>query len=183
MWRPGLRDGRMSDKIMQICKKCENEFKSELSWEYPLCKECSMKLYETAEHFWFTEILGYSEALSEFLPSCPKPLFHVSMKSYTLGDPRFDIADQKRDKKLIADMKAAGKTELEKLMKKKQAKTLSCEKCGKDYQSDGVWEYKICQHCAIQEIMEWGKYWMSKVPMSSQIPPIDVKKYCIEADD
>jgi|GEM_PF-5286248 len=172
----------MSDKFMHVCKKCESEFKAEMSWEYPLCKECSMKLYEMAEHFWFTEVLGYSEALAEFLPSLPKPLFHESLKGYMTGDPRFDVTDTNRNKRHL-DMKAAGKAELEKLLKKTPKKTLACNKCGSDYEADGVWQYNICQHCAIQEIIEWGKYWMTRVPLSSQIPPIDVKRFCIEADD
>lgn len=171
----------MIDKT-HVCKKCESEFKAEISWEYPLCKECSMKLYEMAEHFWFTEILGYSESLGEFLPSVPKPLFHQSLKSYLTGDPRFEVTGSNLGKKIYEEMKAIGHAEKERLLKKTPAKTMACTKCGKDYKVDGVWQYNICEHCAIMEIMDWGKYWISRgVPLSSQIPPIDVKRYCLDS--
>jgi len=164
----------------RVCKKCERDFKPEAGWDYPICKECSMKLYSTTEHFWFTEILGYSETLGEFLPSLPKPLFHESMKGYVMGDPRFDISDPDRDRKIVADMKATGKAEHEKILKKSPKKAMTCKKCSKEYHADGVWPYNICHQCAIEETMEWGKYWIKRVPLASQIPPIDVMKYSID---
>lgn len=171
-------------KIKTVCKKCDKEFMADATWDYPLCKDCSMKAYESAENFWLTEILGYSEALSDFLPSLPNALFQASLKGYLTGDPRFDLADDPhQDRKVRADMKAVGEAEKHKIQKKVPQKSAKCGKCGTVYTVDGVWPYGICQQCAIGELMEWRKYWLTKVPglSSSQIPAIDVKKYWADA--
>jgi hypothetical protein len=170
-------------RIKTVCKKCDKEFMADASWDYPLCKDCSMKAYETAENFWFTEVLGYSEALSDFLPSLPNSLFQASLKGLLTGDPRFDVADDPHmDRKVKADMKMTGEAQRLKLVKKMPEKTVKCTKCDAPYTVDGVWSYNICSRCAIGELMDWRKYWMSKVPgiNASQIPPMDVKKFSVE---
>ncbi len=170
-------------KIKTVCKKCDKEFMADATWDYPLCKECSMKAYEIAENFWFTEVLGYSEALSDFLPSLPNALFQTSLKGYLTGDPRFDVADDPHmDRKVKEDMKSVGEAERIKLAKKVPEKSVKCTKCGNVYTVNGVWPYNICKQCAVGEIMEWRMYWLKKVPGlgTSQMPPIDVKKYWID---
>jgi len=176
----------MAPKNKRICKECGREFTVSPKWDYELCEDCSIALYERMEKFWFTEILGYSEVLDKFLPSLPKALFNVSLKKYVpIG--QYDLGEAYTEKELQKELKAAAAGEKERIVKKVSFRTAKCKKCGEPYTVDGVWQYNICRQCAVQEVLDWRAYWAKQVPgigtlrAGFDIPPIEVGKYYLDA--
>ena len=176
----------MAQKNKRICKDCGSSFNASPRWDYELCEVCSIALYERMEKFWFTEILGYSEVLDKFLPPLPRPLFNVSLKRYVpIG--QYDLGEAYADKELEKELKAVAAGEKERLIKKVPLHTAKCKKCGTPYSVDGVWQYNICQKCAVQEVLDWRAYWVKQVPgigtlrAGFDIPPIEVSKYYLDA--
>jgi Zn finger protein HypA/HybF involved in hydrogenase expression len=176
----------VTSKNKRVCKDCGREFAASPKWDYELCEDCSIALYEKTEKFWFTEILGYSEVLDRFLPSLPRAVFEVTLKKYVpIG--QFDLGEAYTDKGLQKELRAAAMKEKEKLLKKVSPRSVKCKKCGDDYVVDGVWQYNICQKCAVQEVLDWRAYWAKQVPgigtarAGFDIPPIEVGKYYLDA--
>lgn len=176
----------MTSKNKRICKDCGHSFTVSPRWDYELCEDCSIVLYEKMEKLWFTEILGFSEVLDRFLPSLPRRLFDISLKRYApIG--QYDLGDAYTDKELQKELKAAAAVEREKLLKKVPFRTAKCKKCGTPYSVDGLWQYNICQKCAVQEVLDWRAYWAKQVPgigaskAGFDIPPIEVGKYYLDA--
>jgi DNA-directed RNA polymerase subunit RPC12/RpoP len=175
----------MASKNKRICKECGREFTASPKWDYELCEDCSLILYEKIEKYWFTEILGYSEVLDRFLPSLPRALFNVSLKKYVpIG--QFDLGEAYPEKGLRSELEATAAAEKDRLLKKVLWRTSKCKKCGEPYTVDGVWQYNICRQCAVQEVLDWRAYWAKQVPgigtlrAGFDIPPIEVGKYYID---
>ena len=178
----------MAPKNKRVCKECGTKFNASPKWDYELCEDCSIALYEKMEKVWFTEILGYSEVLDKFLPPLPRPLFNVSLKGYAATvRGQFDIGDGRTGRQAADELKAAGAAEKERLLKKLPPRTASCKKCGEPYTVDGIWQYNICKACAVQEVLDWRAYWAKQVPgigtlrAGFDIPPIEVGKYYLDA--
>lgn len=176
----------MASKNKRVCKECGREFMASPRWDFELCEGCSIVLYENMEKLWFTEILGYSEVLDRFLPSLPRPLFNISLKKY-MPIGQFDLGEAYSEKELSKELKVVAATEKERLLKKVPPRAVRCKKCGKDYMVDGIWQYNICQQCAVQEVIDWRAYWARQVPgigtapSGFDIPPIEVGKYYIDS--
>ena len=176
----------MASKNKRVCKECGLSFNASPKWGYELCEDCSIILYEKLEKLWFTEFLGFSEVLDRFLPSLPRPLFEISLKKYaSIG--QYDLGEAYTDKGLQEELREAAAAEREKLMKKTPSRTSKCKKCGEPYTVDGLWQYNICQKCAVQEVLDWRTYWAKQVPgigtlrAGFDIPPIEVSKYYLDA--
>ncbi len=175
----------MASKNKRTCKECGRSFNASPRWDYELCEDCSLILYEKIEKYWYTEILGYSEVLAPFLPSLPRPLFDIALKRYTpIG--QYDLGEAYTDKEIQKELKAAAAVEKEKLLKKVPLRTSKCKKCGEPYSVDGIWQYNICKSCAVQEVLDWRAYWAKQVPgigtirAGFDIPPIEVNKYLLD---
>jgi hypothetical protein len=176
----------MASKNKRICKECGREFTASPKWDYELCKDCSLVLYEKIEKYWFTEILGYSEVLDRFLPSLPRALFNVSLKKYVpIG--QYDLGEAYPEMELRRELEATAAAEKERLLKKVPLRTSKCKKCGEPYTVDGVWQYNICKLCAVGEVLDWRAYWAKQVPgigtlrAGFDFPPIEVSKYYLDA--
>jgi len=172
-------------KNKRTCKNCGRDFNANPKWDYELCKECSIALYEKTEKYWFTEVLGFSEALDKFLPPLPRALFNIALKKYAaIG--QYDLGEAYTDKGLAEELAAAGLEERQKLLKKVDVRSAKCGKCDEVYTVDGIWQYNICKKCAVQEVIDWRAYWARQVPgigtapIGFDIPPIEVSKYHID---
>jgi DNA-directed RNA polymerase subunit RPC12/RpoP len=178
----------MAPKNKRICKECGSSFNASPKWDYELCEDCSVLLYEKMEKFWFTEFLGYSEVLDKFLPSLPRPLFEISLKRYApIGQYDLGLGEAYNDKGLREELRDTAAVEKERLAKKVPFRTLKCKKCGEPYSVDGIWPYNICKDCAVQEILNWRAYWAKQVPgigtlrAGFDVPPIEVSKYYVDS--
>jgi DNA-directed RNA polymerase subunit RPC12/RpoP len=173
-----------SKKDRSVCKECGQEFVAGPSWDYELCEDCSIKLYEKVEKQWITEFLGYSEVLERFLPSLPRRLFDIALKRYApIG--QYDLGEAYSDGDIQKELRTAAAIEKEKLIKKAPFRTMKCKKCGAPYSVDGIWQYNICRECAIKEVLDWRAYWARQVPgigaapAGFDIPPIEVSRFYI----
>ncbi len=178
----------MASKNKRKCKDCGLSFTASPRWDYELCEDCSIILYENTEKYWYTEALGYSEVLDRFLPSLPRPLFEISLKKYApIGQYDLGVGEAYTDKELREELRAAAAVEKDRLAKKVPDRTASCKKCGTPYTVDGIWQYNICKSCAVQEVLGWRAYWAKQVPgigtlkAGFDIPPIEVSKYYLDA--
>jgi predicted Zn-ribbon and HTH transcriptional regulator len=180
----GQGDG-MTSKNKRVCKDCGRSFTASAKWDYELCEDCSIILYEKMEKFWITEVLGLSEVLDRFLPSLPRKLFDIALKKYApIG--QYDIFDANSEKELQKELRQAAAAEKERLAQKVPFRTAKCKKCGTPYTVDGLWQYNICQKCAVQEVLDWRAYWAKQVPgigtirAGFDIPPIEVSRYILD---
>ncbi len=178
----------MAQKNKRVCKECGRGFNASPKWDYELCEDCSIVLYEKTEKYWYTEALGFSEVLDRFLPSLPRSLFEISLKKYApLGQYDLGAGEAYTDKEIREELRERAAAEKERLVKKVPLRTLKCKKCGEPYSVDGLWQYNICKGCAIQEVLDWRAYWAKQVPgigtlrAGFDIPPIEIKKYYLDA--
>ncbi|WP_174591772.1 hypothetical protein [Methanocella conradii] len=174
-----------SMKDRRACKECGREFVASPKWDYDLCEDCSILLYEKIEKLWLTESLGYSEVLERFLPSLPRRLFEIALKKYApIG--QYDLGEAYTDGEIQKELKAAAAAEKERLIKKAPFRTAKCKKCGAPYSVDGIWQYNICKDCAVREVLDWRAYWARQVPgigtapTGFDIPPIEVARYYLD---
>ncbi|HTY89966.1 MAG TPA: hypothetical protein VMC84_02210 [Methanocella sp.] len=175
----------MTSKNKRVCKECGRSFTASPKWDYELCEDCSIIVYEKMEKYWITEALGLSEVLDKFLPSLPRPLFEVALKKYApIG--QYDLGEAYTDKELNEELKEVAAREKERMAKKVPFRTAKCKKCGTPYTVDGIWQYNICKDCAVKEVLNWRAYWVKQVPgigtmrAGFDIPPIEVNKYLLE---
>ena len=123
----------------------------------------------------------------------PRDLFFLTLRDYVSENELKQKVDNALrshpDKRYSSmDLKQIAKDEKEKLLtagipSQKEA----CEKCNSSYDINGIWPYKLCQKCALNEKYKWENIWLSELGYDEEFagiiptPPIDTKKYRIDA--
>lgn len=175
------------------CENCGRTYTLDPKWEYNICKNCASKKIDEVFRVWATEILGYHEELWEFLPKLPRDLFFLTLKDYVSDNELKQKVDNALrshpDKRYSSmDLKQIAIDEKDKLLTAAiPSKKGVCEKCNSSYDINGIWPYKICQKCALNEKYKWENIWLSELGYDEEFagiiptPPIDTKKYRIDA--
>ncbi len=64
----------------KICQECGNQYEINNRWPFILCQECANQKNKDWVKIWISEILGYNEAIGDFMPVTAIESFKAARK-------------------------------------------------------------------------------------------------------
>lgn len=173
---------------MVLCQDCGKQYELNDKWELILCKECAKQKTEGWAKIWISEILGYNEAIVDFIPLIAiesfKSVIKEEIRKYHIKAESHLCQKSNKDFLKIAEYV---KNDL--IMNGIPPESKICKICNKKYNADAVWPYIICKNCAEDTISKHKEFFITEVYGYDEnyidflpVPKINVNEFLISKE-
>lgn len=147
---------------MVLCQECGKQYELNDKWALILCKECAEQKTKCWAKIWISEILGYNEAIVDFIPLIAvesfKSIIKEAIRKYHIKAESNSIQKSNQDFIKIAE---DAKNDL--IKKGIPSESKICKVCNKKYNADVIWPYIICKNCAEDKISKHKEFFITEV--------------------
>ena len=173
---------------MVLCQECGKEYELNDKWAFILCPKCAKQKTEGWVKIWFSEILGYNEAIVDFIPLIAvdsfKSVIKEAKRKYHIEAESHSCQKSNQDFIKIAE---DAKNDL--IMNGIPSESRICKVCNKKYDADAVWPYIICKNCAEDKISKHKEFFITEVYDYDEeyidflpVPKINVNEFLISKE-